>query len=167
MRKMPPAPPKGTRHPGAGRARGTPNRISVEAKLLASQLVMDAAYQHRLRKDFRTRRIHPTIESLVWQYHLGKPSQPVEISGGLALDVQARLDEERRAFSMLDLADLEQLAAESQALVDRAFALSKLSGHRMIEESERAETPMKGADLTCASDKGSYVNPEPPDEPNS
>ena len=112
------------RHPGAGRKKGQINRITVEARTLVSQLVGNPNYQHKLRRDFELRKVHPTIESLVWQYHLGKPTQPVNIQGGLSIDIDARLDEERRVFASLDIADLEQLAAESQALVDRAFQLA-------------------------------------------
>lgn len=129
-RKLPPAPAKGTRHPGAGRAKGTPNRLTVEARLLCGQLVTNAAYQHKLRRDFERRKVHPAIETLVWSYHLGKPSQPVELSGGLALDVNARLEEEKRIFATLDIRDLEQLAAESQALVNRAVELAQIAGNK-------------------------------------
>jgi len=117
-------PPKGTRLPGAGRKKGTPNKISVEVRRLVSDLMTDADYQRRLRADFRQRRVHPTIEALIWTYHLGKPKQQIELSG--SVDVTARMEAERAAFASLDLADLEQLAAESQALVDRAMALSKI-----------------------------------------
>lgn len=120
-----PKPAKGTRIPGSGRKRGTPNRITVEARTLAAQLVNDPDYQEKLRADFRRRRVHPTIESLMWQFHIGKPAQPIAIAGALALDVGGRLEEERRIFAQLDVAELEQLAAESQALVDRAAALAK------------------------------------------
>jgi hypothetical protein len=102
-----------------------PNKITVEARTLASQLVNDAAYQAKLREEFRRRRVHPTIEALIWTYHLGKPTQSIAVSGSMAFDVQARLEEERRLFASLDIHDLEQLAAESQALVDRAFALAR------------------------------------------
>src|SRR4051812_13281456 len=107
--RPPPPPAKGTRHPGAGRVKGTPNRISVEARLLAGQLVNDAVYQHRLREDFRRRRVHPTIESLIWQYHIGKPVAPVALVGSLSLEVSGRLEEERAIFAALDLEQLEEL----------------------------------------------------------
>lgn len=100
-------------------------------------------YQHRLRADFRQRKLHPTIEALIWAYHLGKPAQPMAMSDSLALDVHARVEEERRLFATLDLQDLEQLAAESQGLVDRAIALAKRResdrpGHRLAApEGER------------------------------
>jgi hypothetical protein len=169
-RKPPPAPAKGTRHPGAGRVKGQPNRISVEARQLASQLVNDVAYQLRLRRDFRIRRVHPTIESLIWAYHLGKPSQPIAVSGSMALDVNARLEEERRVFATLDIADLEQLAAESQALVDRAYKLAKMAGN-VGESIEVPAEPSESLAIVAESDNGSSVNlqtdePEDPETPS-
>jgi len=165
-RRPPPPPPKGTKHPGAGRAKGTPNKISVEARQLASELVTDVNYQHRLRADFRQRRVHPTIESLIWTYHLGKPTQPIAVTGSMALDVSARLEDERQAFSLLDISDLEQLAAESQALVDKAFRLAHLArfeGDRPLDVVVEA-LPDKGSSeslaITRESDNESYVNPE-------
>ena len=95
-------------------------------------------YQHRLRADFRQRKLHPTIEALIWAYHLGKPAQPMAMSDSLALDVHARVEEERRLFATLDLQDLEQLAAESQGLVDRAIALAK---RRSVAANARPNDP--------------------------
>ena len=60
--------PKGDRFPGSGRKKGTPNRISVELKTLGRELTTDIAYQHKLREDFRRRRVHPTIEALIWHH---------------------------------------------------------------------------------------------------
>ena len=122
-RKPPPIWPKGTRPPNSGRKKGTPNRRSVEVKALVSQLVNDVAYQHRFRNDFRNRKLHPSLEALVWTYHLGKPTQTLDLTA--TVDLTARLEEEKRIFALLDVADLERLAAESQALVDRALALSR------------------------------------------
>lgn len=176
--KAPPRTPKGFRQPGSGRKPGTPNRITVEARALCSQLVNDPVYQSKLRKDFKVRRIHPTIESLVWTYHLGKPLQPVALQGGLTLDVNARLEEERRIFSQLDLSDLEQLAAESQALVDRAAALVKVRNDAgmaslpasipqdVVVQAEPVEQPSESLAITAESDNGRYVSPDPADGGN-
>jgi hypothetical protein len=84
--------------------------------------------QTKLHDDFRRRRVHPTIEALIWTYHLGKPTQSIAMYGRMALDVRARLDEECQVFASLDIHDLEQLAAESQALVDKAFAMVRANG---------------------------------------
>jgi hypothetical protein len=61
--------------------------------------VNDVAYQHQLRADFRRRKVHPTIDALIWSYHLGRPTQPIAVTA--AVDVNARLDEERRIFATL------------------------------------------------------------------
>jgi hypothetical protein len=124
-RRLPPIWPKGSRPANSGRRKGQPNRISVEVRTLASQLLNDPIYQHKLRAAFRSRKLHPTIESLIWQFAIGKPVMPVAIQG--AIDVTARLEDERRIFEALDIADLEVLAAESQALVDRALELSRIA----------------------------------------
>jgi hypothetical protein len=129
-KKPPPVWPKGTRPPNSGRVRGTPNRISVEVKTLVAQLMTDVAYQHKLRDDFRRRKVHPTIEALIWTYHLGKPRQTIDVMA--SVDVAARLEDERRIFAQLDIADLDQLAAESQALVDRAFAMVRANAAPML-----------------------------------
>jgi hypothetical protein len=174
-RKPPPPPPKGTRHPGSGRMKGTPNKISVEARTLVAQLVNDVSYQFRLRRDFRRRKVHPTIESLIWTYHLGKPTQPIAMSGSLELDVHAKLEEERRVFATLDIADLEQLAAESQALVDRAFKLAKIASSEGQVPQDVVVSPLSGEvgaeslAILSESDKGDYgyPNPESPNSANS
>jgi len=144
---------------------------------LASQLVNDVAYQTKLRIDFRRRRVHPTIEGLIWNYHLGKPTQPVAMSGSMALDVTGRLEEEKRIFAQLDVADLEVLAAESQRLVDRALALTRASRAPVIDVTPQpvvidAGSPDVEAETLAkqsGSDNEDYVNQIPnsadPDKP--
>jgi hypothetical protein len=153
-------PPKGTRTPGSGRKPGTLNRVSVQAKVLVGELVTDVAYQSKLRRDFKARKVHPAIETLVWSYHLGKPNQPVELSGGLAIDVNARIEEERRVFAQLDIADLEQLAAESQNLVNRAYQLAKTAGTPLdiVVEAEPAKHPSETLTNVDESNNGYSVN---------
>lgn len=164
-------PPRGNpnnlrRAPGPGRKKGVPNRISVEARQLASQLVTDVNYQSKLRADFRKRRVHPTIESLIWQYHLGRPLQSVAVSGSMALDVSTRLDDERMAFAALDLADLELLAAESQQLVNRAFQLAGIAQpgigtpQDVVAESADSAESAELLGNSAVSDKVSSVNYE-------
>ena len=89
-----------------------------------SQLVNDVAYQHQLRarlpapegaSDHRSADLELSPRP--------RPPQPIAVTASVHVD--ARLDEERRVFAMLDVSDLEQLAAESQALVDRALALGR------------------------------------------
>jgi hypothetical protein len=112
------------RKPGSGRKKGTPNRAVVAAKELCGLLVHDVNYQYRLRKDFAMRRVHPSIEALVWAYGIGKPKETLELSG--QLDVSTRLTAERELIrNTLDLSELETLAAQSQAVLDAAITAAK------------------------------------------
>lgn len=157
--------PKGERHPGSGRVKGTPNRVTVEVRRLVGELLNDPRYQARLRRDFALRKLHPTIEGMVWAYHCGRPRQDVNFSG--SVDLTARLEVERRAFLALDLPELEAIAAESQRLVDRALALASarvssptpqpidipLETGDLLKVSEESLTIMHG------SDNSDYRNP--------
>ena len=89
---------------------------------LMAALLNDVDYQHRLREDFRNRRIHPSIEALVWAYIVGKPTEKIEMSANVTME--KKLAEEREVFSRLSLEQLEELAAQSQALVDTAMAMA-------------------------------------------
>ena len=124
MRRPPPPHPRGApRTAGSGRKKGTPNRKTVEMRQLMSSLCHDVGYQYKLREDFRRRRVHPAIESLVWAHTVGKPTERVRLSADVTMN--QKLDQERELFSKLSLEQLEQLAAESQSLVDRAVAMVK------------------------------------------
>jgi len=85
-------------------------------------LVNDVDYQYRFRDDFRKRRVHPITELMVWAYAIGRPKDQIEMSAQVSMD--ARFVAEREALRGLDLEQLEALAAESQALVDRAIAMA-------------------------------------------
>lgn len=155
--RPPPAPPKGTRWPGSGRQKGSPNRISVDVRTLVSELVTNVNYQARLRRDFEQRKVHPTIESMLWAYYLGKPRQDVTVTA--TLDVTARIDEERRIFAALDVRDLEALAAESQATLDRAKAL--VAARAALSPPEKDEEGRKDPeilDISAGSDNTCSVN---------
>jgi len=150
MRRPPPPHVKGTpKTPGSGRKRGTPNRKTVELRQLMGALAGDVDYQHKLRQAFVKRRLHPTTEMRVWEYVVGKPKEQIEMSASLSMD--ARLAAERELFSQLDIEQLEELAAESQALVDRARAMvlaqrlppagATLLGAAVTEDNTTAGTP--------------------------
>lgn len=112
--------PGQSRPPGSGRKKGTPNRPVVAIRELFDGMVHSAEYQYRLKRDFTRRHLHPSIEALVWAYLLGKPKESLEISG--QVDVAQKLTNERELIrSTLDLSELEALAAESQATLDRAL----------------------------------------------
>jgi hypothetical protein len=148
MRKPPPPHPRGTpRTPGSGRRRGTPNRKTVEMRALMTGLVHDVDYQCRLRQDFRRRRIHPTIEALVWAHTVGKPTERVQLSADVTMN--QKLDQERELFSKLSVEQLEELAAESQGLVDRAMAMVRANGVKLDQATAR-RTPVEDSGTSDA-----------------
>ena len=76
--------PKGSpKVPGSGRRRGTRNRRTVAAFALASELMHDVGYQYRFRRDFTRRRVHPSIETLIWHYVAGKPKESIQMTGSM------------------------------------------------------------------------------------
>jgi hypothetical protein len=105
-------------------------------------LVGDVDYQYRLRADFRRRRVHPTIEALVWAPVVGKPAERVLLSADVSMS--QKLDQERELFFNLDIQQLEALAAESQALVDRAMEMAKANALRAGAATARRAPVEKG-----------------------
>jgi hypothetical protein len=121
MRRPPPPHPRGVpRTPGSGRKRGTPNRKTVELRELMGCLVADIDYQARLKRAFTTRRLHPGTEQRIWDYALGRPMAQVEAR----LSMDTSLDVERELLRSLSLPQLQELAAQSQALMDKATAMA-------------------------------------------
>ena len=70
----------------------------------------DVEYQYRFRRDFTRRRVHPSIETLIWHYVAGKPKESIQMTG--SLEFSERLEAERELFSKLSIEQLEELAAE-------------------------------------------------------
>jgi hypothetical protein len=92
-----------------GRQKGTPNKITVEARAAAALIVDDPAYREMLMKKARAGILQPAIESLMWHYSKGKPKDVVEISldvtaraAQIAEDVRAMTDEELVAYDALE-----------------------------------------------------------------
>jgi hypothetical protein len=133
MRRPPPPHPRGApRTPGSGRKRGTPNRKAVELRQLMSVLAGDVDYQHRRREDFRRRRVHPAVETLVWSHVIGKPTERVQVSADVTMN--QKLDQERELFSRLSVQQMEEIAAESQALVDKMMAMVRANANALTPD---------------------------------
>lgn len=155
---MPLIPPKkGERIPGSGRKRGTQNRASVEINTLFEQCIADPAYQRKLREDFRKRRVHPLTESVVWQYRAGKPASRLDINANVS--VHHRFEVEAQLLRGMALPELEALAAESQALIDRA--IERMQVHNALDAQVSADSLRKDRE----SDKGSSVTYQPSLDP--
>lgn len=64
-----------------GRPRGVPNKVTIEARHAATALIDNPQYRERLGKDLIARRLHPSIEQMLWYYAKGKPVDRVEQGG--------------------------------------------------------------------------------------
>lgn len=86
-------PPSRVGQPGyGGRPKGSPNRITVEVKALARNLLEDKLYMRKLKADLRKRKVHPQMESVLWAYAYGKPVERMEV--GRVGDFSKLSDEE-------------------------------------------------------------------------
>jgi hypothetical protein len=90
----------------------------------------DVDYQYRLREAFRRRRVHPAVETRVWSHVIAKPTVRVQVSADVTMN--QKLDRDRELFSRLSVQQLEELAAESQALVDKLMAMVRANGLKAI-----------------------------------
>jgi hypothetical protein len=71
---------RGLKRGGPGRTLGVPNKATLEAKEFCRGLISDPEYQTKFVKAWRARRLPPGLESMVWSYAFGRPSQYAEVS---------------------------------------------------------------------------------------
>lgn len=84
-----------------GRLRGTRNKVTLEAREIATRLVDDLAYRDRLRR----RMIDGTagaMEPLMWFYAKGKPTERVETGHAGAFEACSDADIKARLRKALD-----------------------------------------------------------------
>lgn len=78
---------------GKGRPKGIPNKASGEVKILARDLLSDPIYLANLRKRLRSGKIAPAVETTLYHYAFGKPSENVTL--GLSRRLEDILDGSR------------------------------------------------------------------------
>jgi hypothetical protein len=66
-----------------GRQKGTPNKVTVEARAAAALIVDDPAYREMLLKKARAGLLQSPIEALLWHYSKGKPRETIELVDGV------------------------------------------------------------------------------------
>jgi hypothetical protein len=62
-----------------GRQKGTPNKLTAEARAICLALVRDPVYLMKFSQDFRDRKVPPGVESMVWGYAYGRPRMQLEV----------------------------------------------------------------------------------------
>ena len=100
-----------------------------------------------MRRDFTRRRVHPSIETLIWHYVAGKPKESIQMIG--SIEFGERLAADRELFGKLSVKQLEVLAAESQALVDKAMAMVRANAHALTSGGSKVHrAPVDGEEST-------------------
>lgn len=90
---------KGT-HKTGGRAKGTPNKVTVEAREACSLIVDDPIYRAKLLAKARKGALHPAVECMLWHYSKGKPVERHEHMVNVSLAEQLRKARERIAATI-------------------------------------------------------------------
>ena len=63
-----------------GRKKGTPNKATAQAKEFCRGLLDDPEYQGQFKDRLVKGDLPPALESLVWHYAHGKPSETVDVT---------------------------------------------------------------------------------------
>ena len=97
----------------------------------------------------------PAVETLVWAHVIGRPTEKVQLSADVTMN--QKLDEEREPFSRLSIEEMEEVAAESEALVAKVRTMAQWhvppagatlpdtsTDNRESTTGESAETPGTG-----------------------
>ena len=78
-----------------GRAKGTPNKQTVEIAEASRRLLEDPIYRDGFKTRLQTASLAPALEAMLWHYAYGRPVERVEHSGtdGLPLVLRVQFDE--------------------------------------------------------------------------
>jgi len=76
--------------PRAGRPAGVQNKVTLEAREIARNMISNEEYRKNLEARFNAGECAPPIEALIWHYAFGKPKETVEVMGDLELSVRWR-----------------------------------------------------------------------------
>jgi hypothetical protein len=94
---------KGTSKTG-GRAKGTLNKATREAKVFCASVVDDPVYQANIRRRALAGELAPGIETMLWYYAKGKPVDRQEV--GKPGEFSHLSNEELKAILQEELAKL-------------------------------------------------------------
>ena len=68
-----------------GRRKGTPNKVTTEAKAVCAAIVDDPTYRKKLIARAKAGELAAAIEAMLWHYAYGKPKEQIEHAGGITL----------------------------------------------------------------------------------
>ena len=65
-----------------GRQKGTPNKASAEARAVCATLLRDPTYRATLLARAHAGTLPPAVETMLWRYAYGKPTDIVDVTVG-------------------------------------------------------------------------------------
>lgn len=70
----------GLRRGGPGRPPGSPNKATKEVRIFCQRLVTDPDYRVALERRWREGSLPPALESMIWNYAVGRPPQSLDVT---------------------------------------------------------------------------------------
>jgi len=70
-----------------GRRRGTPNKVTPEARAVCAAILDDPTYRTNLTARARAGTLAPAVEAMLWHYAFGKPKDSLDVTVGPAGDL--------------------------------------------------------------------------------
>ena len=64
-----------------GRRKGTPNKVTVEARAVCAAILDDPTYRTNLTVRARAGTLAPAVEAMLWHYAFGKPRDSLDVTG--------------------------------------------------------------------------------------
>ena len=99
-----------------GRRKGTPNKVTAEARAVCAAILDDPTYRTNLTARARAGTLAPAVEAMLWHYAFGKPRESLEVTVGPAGDLSELSTEDllHRADRLRE--QLAEHAAREQSL---------------------------------------------------
>ena len=70
-----------------GRRKGTPNKVTAEARAVCAAILDDPTYRTNLTARARAGTLAPAVEAMLWHYAFGKPKDSLDVTVGPAGDL--------------------------------------------------------------------------------
>ena len=70
-----------------GRRKGTPNKVTAEARAVCAAILDDPTYRTNLTARARAGTLAPAVEAMLWHYAFGKPRNSLDVTVGPAGDL--------------------------------------------------------------------------------
>ena len=77
-----------------GRRKGTPNKVTAEARAVCAAILDDPTYRTNLTARARAGTLAPAVEAMLWHYAFGKPKDSLDVTVGPAGDLSERSTED-------------------------------------------------------------------------